>query len=122
MPGRAQVVVVLLLCTGLVAVIGRYYRRSHRDAGSWVIKRADLKMSNPPVVLGRGTYGLVVKARALPLPMPACAPAPPWDLSFVSRRFVVAKRLARSRREGISERRQRSFTSGSFRSGRVGSD
>jgi len=57
------VVAVVLLCGGLVMAIGRYYRHVHRRAGSWVIKRSELVMSDPPIVLGRGTYGLVVKAQ-----------------------------------------------------------
>lgn len=94
-----QVVAVVLLCGGLVMAIGRYYRHVHRRAGSWVIKRSELVMSDPPIVLGRGTYGLVVKVGARPprrnpqfllhspAGQPAWGPAPPRCVRAFSKVF-----------------------------------
>ena len=51
---------------GLLGILSAYafavYRHYRRRDPFWLVKLSDLEFSDPPVVLGRGTFGIVTKA------------------------------------------------------------
>lgn len=56
----ALLAIVIIL--GLLGLLFRAHRRKAKEF-LWLIKREELKFDDPPVILGRGTFGVVMKAQ-----------------------------------------------------------